>query len=145
MAYINANATKSIREALKKKFPGHKFSVTKMSGSHGVDVAVMAGPAFKEESAQYDPFSPRKHKYVVSDLNKGYSNINEYWLKENYPNNAKFFQNVVEIIKTAPYYAGVGDLWFDKSDIQTDYFHTAYYMSISVGKWDKPFQVKEAA
>ena len=141
MAYINAKETKAIREALKKRFPGHKFSVTKMSGSHGVNVAVMAGPAFKREAEQYNRY---EDKYVAPDLNKGHSNVNHCWVKDHYPNNAKFFQNVVEIIKTAPYYAGVGDLWFDESDIQTDYFHTAYYMRISVGQWDKPFQVKEA-
>ena len=142
MAYINAKETKAIREALKKRFPGHKFSVTKMSGSHGVNVAVMAGPAFKKEPEQYNQY---EDKYVAPDLNKGHSSVNHFWVKDHYPNNAKFFQNVVEIIKTAPYYAGVGELWFDESDIQTDYFHTAYYMRISVGQWDKPFQVKEAA
>ena len=29
--------------------------------------------------------------------------------------------------------------WFDKSDIQTDYFHTAYFIGINVGKWNKPY------
>ena len=142
MAYINAEQTKAIRKALKKRFPDHTFSVTKMSGGYGVNVAVMAGPAFKKEAEQYNR---DEDKYVTPDLNEGYSSINHFCVKENYPNNAKFFQEVVEIIKTAPYYAGVGDLWFDESDIQSDYFHTAYYMSISVGQWDKPFQVKEAA
>ena len=66
MAYINAKETKAIREALKKRFPGHKFSVTKMSGSHGVNVAVMAGPAFKKEPEQYNQY---EDKYVAPDLN----------------------------------------------------------------------------
>ena len=142
MAYINAEQTKAIRKALKKRFPDHTFSVTKMGGSYGVNVRVMAGPAFKKEAAEYDR---SLDKYVAIDLNEGYSNINQYWINEHYPNNAKFFEEVLEIIMTAPYYAGVGDLWFDKSDIQTDYFHTAYYISISVGKWNKDFQVKEVA
>jgi hypothetical protein len=29
--------------------------------------------------------------------------------------------------------------WYDESDITTDYFHTAYYLSLSIGKWDKPY------
>lgn len=29
---------------------------------------------------------------------------------------------------------------FDKSDIQTDYFHVGHYIEISLGRWDKPFK-----
>ena len=29
--------------------------------------------------------------------------------------------------------------WFDKSDSMTDYFHVAFYISINVGKWNKPY------
>ena len=32
-----------------------------------------------------------------------------------------------------------GDLWYDNSDIMTDYFDTAYYLDINIGKWDKPY------
>jgi hypothetical protein len=32
-----------------------------------------------------------------------------------------------------------GKLWYDNSDIMTDYFDTAYYMEINVGKWNKPY------
>jgi len=28
---------------------------------------------------------------------------------------------------------------FDKSDVQTDYFHVGWYMSVNLGKWDKPY------
>ena len=34
-----------------------------------------------------------------------------------------------------------GALWFDKSDSMTDYFHTAYFMDINIGRWDKPYQL----
>lgn len=30
---------------------------------------------------------------------------------------------------------------FDKSDITTDYFHVGHYVSVNIGKWNKPFQV----
>lgn len=32
-----------------------------------------------------------------------------------------------------------GDLWYDNSDIMTDYFDTAYYLDINIGKWDRPY------
>ncbi len=34
-----------------------------------------------------------------------------------------------------------GALWFDKSDMMTDYFHTAYYMDINIGRWNKPYKL----
>lgn len=44
---------------------------------------------------------------------------------------AKFYEELNEATMSAG--------WFDKSDIQTDYFHTAYYIDINVGKWNKPY------
>ena len=32
-----------------------------------------------------------------------------------------------------------GTIYYDRSDIQTDYFDVAYYISIHIGKWDKPY------
>ena len=142
MASINAEQTKAIRKALKERFPQHKFSVKIGAGNHSVSVSVVEGPAFDQEEAQWNHV---EDKFVESDLNKDHTQINSYWLEDHYPKNAKFFQEIVEIIKTAPYNAGVGDLWFDKSDIRTDYFHTSYYINLHVGAWDKPFQIKEAA
>lgn len=46
---------------------------------------------------------------------------------------ADFYEELVE--------AMMGADWFDKSDIMTDYFHTAYYMSINVGQWNKPYEL----
>lgn len=36
--------------------------------------------------------------------------------------------------------------WYDRSEIQTDYFDTAYYYYIQLGERDKPYQlIKQAA
>ena len=34
-----------------------------------------------------------------------------------------------------------GAIWFDKSDIMTDYFHTAFYIDINIGQWNKPYKL----
>ena len=133
MAYINAEQVKAIRLALKKEFPEFKFSVTKRHHSE-VDVRLMSGPSFDKQKLWI------RGEDVVVDLNNydSWSTINHYhtyW----YGKYEKFFNKIIEIIKTAPFKAGVGDLWFDESDSQTDYFHTAYYMSIGIGKWNKPY------
>lgn len=135
MAYINAEQVKAIRLALKKEFPEFKFSVTKRHHSE-VDVRLMSGPSFDKQKVWH------RGEEVVVDLNNmdTWSTINHYhthW----YGKYEEFFNKIIEIIKTAPFKAGVGDLWFDESDSMTDYFHTAYYMSVGIGKWDKPYVV----
>jgi len=137
MAYINATEVKAIRDELKKTFPKYRFGVRKGSGSHSVSVTVKKGPAFEK----FETFDRYKEEMKEVDLNDGYHSVNHYWLEENAGPNKGFFEKVVEIIKTAPYKAGVGDMWFDDSDIMTDYFHTAYYFDIRVGDWDKPYEV----
>lgn len=135
MAYINAEQVKAIRLALKKEFPEFKFSVTKRHHSE-VDVRLMSGPSFDKQKLWI------RGEDVVVDLNNmdTWSTINHYHTYQ-YGKYEKFFNKIIEIIKTAPFKAGVGDLWFDESDSQTDYFHTAYYMSIGIGKWNKPYVV----
>jgi len=32
-----------------------------------------------------------------------------------------------------------GTKWYDNSDAMTDYFDTAYYLSLKVGQWNKPY------
>jgi hypothetical protein len=60
--------------------------------------------------------------------------VNVYWISENYSGRCKEF--LEELIK-----AMKGTDWYDRSDIQTDYFDTAWYNTINVGKWDKAYQL----
>lgn len=138
MAYINAQEVKAIRDLLKKELPEYKFSVRKSSGSHSVDVTFVSGPAFKTHEV-YDRY---EGKMTEINFNEGYNTVNHHWIKESVgEENAPVFEKVVDIIKTAPFKAGVGDLWFDKSDMMSDYFHTAYYFSVAVGKaWNDGYK-----
>ena len=126
MAYISANEIKSIRAALKAKFPEFKFGVRKGTGSYSADVIVKSGPV------DFNEFCP---------YGQGYAQINHYHLG-NYGEHAKFFEEVLDVIKTAPGEIEGGRAWFDESDSSVDYFHTAYYIHISVGEWNKPYVKK---
>lgn len=64
-----------------------------------------------------------------------YLDVNQYWIEDGYTGIVKDFINEL-------YAAMKGDKWFDKSDIQSDYFHTAYYMDVNVGSWNKPYQLE---
>ena len=60
--------------------------------------------------------------------------INPYWFTENYCGNTNSFL-------TELFAAMKGDKWYDRSDAQTDYFDTAYYVAINAGAWDKDYEV----
>lgn len=64
----------------------------------------------------------------------GYDEVNPYYYKEHYSGKAKeLMTKIVEAMYSGDYY--------DNSDAQTDYFDTAYYAHITVGKYDKHFVV----
>lgn len=75
----------------------------------------------------------RWEKVDKDALRKSYNlDINPYWYKEHYTGTAlAFLSEAVPAMKAAD--------WYDRSDIQTDYFDTAYYYHIVVGSWDKPY------
>lgn len=112
MAYINKETSKKIREALKAEFGKTvKFSVS-ISNHSSLNVSIMESPYFKDGE---------------------YQQVNHYWIDQHFAHNTKqaaFLNKIKKIIITA------GE-WWDKSDIMTDYFHTAFYYHINVGKWDK--------
>lgn len=64
----------------------------------------------------------------------GYTDVNPYWYQDHYDGVAKQFLDEA-------FAALVAADWYDRSDIQTDYFDTAYYIDVKVGKWNKPYVV----
>ncbi len=136
MAYITAEEVSAIRKGLKAKFPGFKFGCRKSSGSLSVTVTVKSGPVdfianFNENLVKRgrpaDPLGPRPAKDHLS--------VNQYWYKEHFDGvAAKVIGEMITIIKTAP-----DRKWYDNSDIQSDYFETAYYFNLEIGAWDKPY------
>lgn len=125
MAYINAKDVQAIRNELKAEFKkDFKFSVKKNNHS-SVTVTVIQGKT---------DFSD-----IVDD--SGYAQINQYWL-ERTGDHKPVFEKIINIIKTAPirgegYHANKG--WYDNSDSMIDYFDTAYYFSVNVGSYYKPY------
>jgi hypothetical protein len=58
--------------------------------------------------------------------------VNPYWYKDHFTGKAKeALSEIVPAMYSADYY--------DNSDAQTDYFDTAYYVHVNVGKWNKPY------
>lgn len=124
MAYIKKEEISAIRNELKKRFghTGLKFGVKNRHHS-SVHVTIKAGPI---------DFSD-----IYRDGDE-YAQVNIYHL-QNYGQHTPFFEELEKIIKTAPALAEGGREWFDKSDMMTDYFHTAFYIDLDVGSYDKPY------
>jgi hypothetical protein len=64
----------------------------------------------------------------------GYCDVNQFHFQNHYDGLAKAFL-------TEAYAALKSASWYDRSDAMTDYFDTAYYMDINIGRWDKPYVV----
>ena len=125
MAFINAEDVKAIRNELKATFPKFKFGVKKQD-FHKVSVTIKEGPTDFSDCFRDDD---------------GYAQINHYHTHM-YGEHKDFFDAIHKIIKTAPikgegYWKNKG--WYDKSDAMTDYFDTAYYISMNVGSWNVPY------
>ena len=135
MAYISTNEIKEIRKSLKEKFGKNiKFSVTRDHYT-GVRISLMEGVIdfFDGSMDMTDKYSGRVQKF------DGYAQINHYHTHF-YGAYTELFNKISEIAHTAPGLAG-GKSYYCNDDTMTDYFDRAYYVSINVGKWDKPYEI----
>lgn len=58
--------------------------------------------------------------------------VNTYWCHDHFDGACKDF--LVEAVAALR-----GPDFYDRSDIQTDYFDVSHYIAINIGKWDKPY------
>ena len=137
MAYISTDDVKHIRNELKKELPQYKFSVVRDHHS-SVTISLMKGPAFND----YEYFDRYNNVTKTANLSDGeHHQINQFHLEDFYgKENAEILGKIDTISRTAPAKNG-GKVWYNDSDIQTDYFDIAYYVHINVGKWNKPYEV----
>ncbi len=65
---------------------------------------------------------------------RNYMDVNPYWFHEHFDGEALAF--ITELFAAAK-----GTEWYDNSDAMTDYFDTAYYIDVNVGKWNKAYEI----
>jgi hypothetical protein len=91
--------------------------------------------------------SVRNHSTLVLTIKKGKLNffdaclmkisqpgsidVNPYWYRDHFEGKPKEF--LIEIFDAM----NKGN--HDRSDIQTDYFYVGWYVSVNIGKWNKPY------
>ena len=67
-------------------------------------------------------------------ITQEYLDVNPYWYQEHFSGVCKeFFEELFAAVK------GAG--WYNNSDAMIDYFDTAYYFDVNVGRWNKPYEL----
>ena len=122
MAYVTSQQIKQTREALKVAFPDFKFMVRKShASSSSINVSIMSGP-------------------VDFDNPDGGRTVNPYWVESHYAEHqVPFLEAVIKVIKF-----GTDRQWYDRSDAMTDYFDTAFYIDLEIGRFMQPYKFTKA-
>ena len=131
MAYIS--------QAVKKELaPGIKAVLKKygVKGSIGINNHSSLVVNIKEGSIDFIAEANAKNKEIAERRNQpyypneGYIQVNTYY-PEYYGGASTFIEELVQAMK--------GTKWYDNSNAMIDYFDTAYYLDINIGKWNKPY------
>jgi hypothetical protein len=123
MAYVSQEKKAKVQAELKKVIPSTwKWSLA-VEHHSTIRLTIAAGP-------QELTVSPRNGETSL------HRNLNTYYLDTEFPKNPEL-QETFKKISTA-----MNTDNFDNSDIMTDYFHVGHYVSIQIGKWDKPFIIR---
>ncbi len=140
MAYMNQEKKAEINKRLAPILKKYGIKGTLSVRNHSTIVlTVKAGKIdFIENYLQTDAMQPHgRHlsEYQIGTiLKQKHLDVNPYWYHEHFTGKAKaFLTDAMKALK------GAG--WYDRSDAQVDYFDTAYYVSINIGKWDKPYML----
>ena len=141
MAWVQKEVIAKVRESLKalNKEYGMKTSVSGVNSS-SLKVRIVSGKIdfvqnrldMLENDNRYTEEEKANHRLYLTKFNSGIQ-VNHYWLDTSFSGVALEYLEKLKAIMQF-------DHW-DKSDIQSDYFHCAFYMNIDIGKWDKPYVV----
>ena len=113
MAYLSTEQAKTFRKLIKAALPEYKLSIVNKHWS-SLNVSIVEG----------------KH-----DFESGCRSLNPF--RDNYEDVE--INRILKIIKWIVFNDKYG--YYDRSDAMTDYFDTAWYLNVSIGKWDKHYQL----
>ena len=122
MAYVSQSLKKQLAPAIKAVLKKYKVKGSIAVNNHSTLVVNLKSGAV---DFQKDYNGEGAHHYQ----------INPYWFQDHYEGAAKsFLTELLAAMKPE-------DVWFDNSDPMTDYFHTAYYVDVNIGRWNQQYEV----
>lgn len=120
MAYVNNETKSKIQAALKPIFKKYGIKATVARNSYQSTLIVNISSGIIDFSNEYDR-----------------TNVNVYHVDKYFDGIARQCLNeILDTIKQA------GE-WYDESNAQIDYFNTAFYIDINIGKYNKPYVYQE--
>ena len=137
MAYMNQERKAKIAQALKPILAKYKVKGSLSVRNHMSIVLTLKSGAIdfigNSNRVCGNDFYQVARGFKPNDT--GYDQVNTYWIKDHYDGDAKaFLTEALKALKSAD--------WYDESDAMTDYFNTAYYVDINIGKWNAPYIVQ---
>ena len=134
MAYMNQERKQKIAQALKPVLAKYKVKGSLSVRNHMSIVLTLKSGAIdfigNSNRVCGNDFYQVSRGFKSNDT--GYDQVNPYHYQSHYDGVAKeFLTEAFKALKAAD--------WYDESDIMTDYFNTAYYVDVNIGKWDKPY------
>jgi len=137
MAYMNQEKKAVIKANLDKALKGTGVKYTLSVRNHmSICCTIKSAPIdLIANMNNVCRVAPGANRYGPYQDAKDHVQVNPYWYKEHFSGRAlDIVDKIVKAMYTANYY--------DNSDAMTDYFDTAYYVSVDIGRWNKPFEVK---
>jgi MarR-like DNA-binding transcriptional regulator SgrR of sgrS sRNA len=126
MAYVNQEMKKKVADVLKPILARYGVKGTLSIRNHHVLVLTL-------KSGKID-FVANVNKTAHAEVTDGYIQVNPYWYQTHFSDDAlAFLTDAFAALKSAD--------WYDRSDARYDYFDTAYYINLNVGRWNKAYEV----
>ena len=137
MAYMNQERKAKITKMLKPILAKYKVKGSLSVRNHSTIVLTLKSGAidFIGNSNRVCGNDFYQVQRGFKPTTSGYDQVNPYWFQDHYDGKAKaFLTEAFKALKSAD--------WYDESDAMTDYFNTAYYVDVNIGKWDAPYIVQ---
>jgi hypothetical protein len=140
MAHMNQTKKAKIAALLKPVLAKYGVKGTLSVQNHSsICLNVKSGPIdFVENYIVTDqnlPYAKHMSEDQVTYIRKNKAlDVNPYWYQDHFTGDAKeFIKEALGALYGADYY--------DNTDSQIDYFDTAYYVHMNIGKWNKPYEL----
>ena len=135
MAYISQTEKQAIAPAVKALLKSYNLKGSLSINHHSTLVLTLTAGAidfFESANRMNREFASRRGE-VTREI-KDHMNVNVYWFDSHFDGvAAEFLGKAIQALR--------GEGWYDRSEIQSDYFNVKHYTEVRIGKWNKPYQL----
>ena len=135
MAYMSQEKKKEIAASLKPILKKYQVKGT-LSVEHHSTLHLTITESPIDFIGNYNKLSENRSPNAIDrHIEKDNLDINPYWYHEHFDGKAlEFLKEIIPIMNNGNH---------NNSDIQSDYFDVGWYISVEIGKWNKPYKLIE--